>query len=452
MRCCAALEPPVSSPSSLEAWLQKRGLPAQPLALRSVPRGGRGLVTTAPIPRGTALLRVPESLLLTRQRCLDDTPEPLRPALEALPEWTCLAAFLAQQRAAGDASPWAPYVACLPPAPGGLLSWPQGAAAALLRGTSLAPQAAARLAAVDAAAAALPPQLQGVGAADVRWAYAQLFSRLVRLPGLDDTLALVPWADFVNHSCAAETPHLDWSAAERSVVLRSAGRAYAAGDEVTASYGAKSSGQLLLSYGFAPAAQPGEAELNAANEDATLTLRLRDVADDPAAPLRRQAWQTVVSSRLRGDAAEGPPGAADVDVASSALRAGGGFEPAMLPWARLATAPCADAARAAALAAAAAGQAAAAPPPSRAEDAAAREFVLDAIREALRALDAADAAASAPAKQAAPRGKQRGAAPPPQQPTLDPELVAAAAAVRRVERRVLQRAEFVLRAELRALR
>jgi hypothetical protein len=35
---------------------------------------------------------------------------------------------------------------------------------------------------------------------------------------------------------------------------------------------------------------------------------------------------------------------------------------------------------------------------------------------------------------------------------VDPELVAAVAAVRRVERRVLQRAEFVLRAELRALR
>ena len=446
------------STDAFEAWLQQRGLPAQPLALRAGARG-RGLFATSPLLRGAALLRVPEALLLTRRRCIADAPPELRAALEALPEWSCLAAFLATQRHLGDASAWAPYLAQLPAQPGGLLSWPPGAAEALLRGTSLAPEAAARAASVDAAAAALPPQLLAAGASPeaMRWAFAQLFSRLIRLPGLDDTLALCPWADFVNHTCAADAAHLDWDAAERAVVLRP-GRAHAAGDEVLGSYGARSSGELLLSYGFAPCAQPGsEAELNAPNETVTLRLRLRGADADAAAPLRAAAWAQA-------------SGESDDGAATFALRAGGGFAPGLLPWARLAAAQCADAVQAAALAAAAAegrGQGALAQargsPPPRADDAAAWEFVLTAVRDALRGLDAADAAAEAgPQQQPAAAGKgsraQAKAKPPaskskPQAapPRLEPELVAAAAAVRRVERRVLQRAEFLIRAELRTL-
>jgi len=445
MRCAASLGP---APPLLDAWLQKRGLPPQPLSLRSVPRGGRGLVAVSPIPAGAALLRVPEALLLTRQRCVADAPEPLRAALDALPEWSCLAAFLSTQRALGNASDWAPYLAALPDAPGGLLSWPPAAVPALLRGTSLAPEAASRLASVDAAAAAMPPALRDAGATaqSLRWSFAQLFSRLIRLPGLSDTLALVPWADFLNHGCAGGSAHLDWCPAERCVVLQSRTKAYAPGDEVTASYGARSSGELLLSYGFAPCAQPGEAKLNAPNEAVTLRLRLRTEAQDAAAPLRRQAWARM----QRRNADVGASADDDGSTAAFALRAGGGFAPGLLPWARLATAPVGGEAQAAMLAADAAtdAPACAAPPPSRAEDAAAREFVLDAIREALRELDAADAAVPA---ASAKGGKARGKA-PPLAPRVDPELVAAVAAVRRVERRVLQRAEFVLRAELRALR
>jgi hypothetical protein len=78
--------------------------------------------------------------------------------------------------------------------------------------------------------------------------------RLVRLPGRGDTLALLPYADLLNHQPGVET-FLDFEgdAHTGGVVLR-ADRAYAAGQQVFISYGEKSSGELLLQYGFVPPA------------------------------------------------------------------------------------------------------------------------------------------------------------------------------------------------------
>jgi len=77
-------------------------------------------------------------------------------------------------------------------------------------------------------------------------------------PPLD---ALVPWADFANHAptCTAlfsltdgAAPAVLTAGAAEMVALR-ADRLYNAGDEVAASYGAKASAELLVTYGFVPA-------------------------------------------------------------------------------------------------------------------------------------------------------------------------------------------------------
>ncbi|GKD59060.1 ribulose-1,5-bisphosphate carboxylase/oxygenase large subunit N-methyltransferase, chloroplastic [Tanacetum coccineum] len=83
-----------------------------------------------------------------------------------------------------------------------------------------------------------------------RWSFGILFSRLVRLPSLDGRVALVPWADMLNHSCDVET-FLDYDKSTKGVVFTT-DRPYQPGEQVFISYGRKSNGELLLSYGFVP--------------------------------------------------------------------------------------------------------------------------------------------------------------------------------------------------------
>ncbi|GKV41265.1 hypothetical protein SLEP1_g48823 [Rubroshorea leprosula] len=83
-----------------------------------------------------------------------------------------------------------------------------------------------------------------------RWSFGILFSRLVRLPSMGGKVALVPWADMLNHSCEVET-FLDYDSSSKGVVFLT-DRAYQPGEQVFISYGKKSNGELLLSYGFVP--------------------------------------------------------------------------------------------------------------------------------------------------------------------------------------------------------
>lgn len=83
-----------------------------------------------------------------------------------------------------------------------------------------------------------------------KWSFGILFSRLVRLPSMDGRVALVPWADMLNHSSEVET-FLDYDKSSKGVVFTT-DRPYQPGEQVFISYGRKSNGELLLSYGFVP--------------------------------------------------------------------------------------------------------------------------------------------------------------------------------------------------------
>uniref|UniRef100_A0A7C9CSB8 [Ribulose-bisphosphate carboxylase]-lysine N-methyltransferase n=1 Tax=Opuntia streptacantha TaxID=393608 RepID=A0A7C9CSB8_OPUST len=83
-----------------------------------------------------------------------------------------------------------------------------------------------------------------------RWSFGILFSRLVRLPSMCGKVALVPWADMLNHSCEVET-YLDYDKSSKGIVFTT-DRQYQPGEQVFISYGKKSNGELLLSYGFVP--------------------------------------------------------------------------------------------------------------------------------------------------------------------------------------------------------
>jgi len=92
-----------------------------------------------------------------------------------------------------------------------------------------------------------------------QWAFTMLFSRAIRLRNLKkgETLALVPYADLINHSPYSQAyldarEKGDWlfKTGTEEVVLY-ADRAYRKMEQIYISYGPKSNADLLLLYGFA---------------------------------------------------------------------------------------------------------------------------------------------------------------------------------------------------------
>lgn len=96
------------------------------------------------------------------------------------------------------------------------------------------------------------------------WAFTMLFSRAIRLRNLrqGETLALVPYADLINHSPfskayidAQESGDWLFKSGEEEVILY-ADRGYRRMEQVFISYGQKSNADLLLLYGFAVERNP----------------------------------------------------------------------------------------------------------------------------------------------------------------------------------------------------
>lgn len=306
------LDGPAQEPEFV-AWLSSQGLPEQPLQLRDCGGEGRGLVASRRLPRGTPLLNVPESLLLTADVACRDSPFCASIHAAGLPEWTLLACFLAELRYAwqtSGAAPlpppssstsaavparWAPYMAILPGRPGTVLEWPAREVAQLLAGSPLLDKANAIVGAAKQSWQEVAPhvtraQREGrlpkaaVTEASLNWAFGILLSRLVRLPGKADSQALIPWADLLNHSLTA-TAHIDWDGASRCAVVRPEGDLQP-GQQLYISYGQKSSGELLLSYGFCPAS-PG------ANPHESYALSVGVSPDDPLAEVKKAALARV---------------------------------------------------------------------------------------------------------------------------------------------------------------
>ncbi|GBF95178.1 hypothetical protein Rsub_07891 [Raphidocelis subcapitata] len=262
------------SDPELMRWLSDRGLPQQKVAVQQLPGQGRGLVARTRLGKGELLLRVPMGLVVSEASALQGSPL-LRRLVggRGLPSWTVLALWLAEQRAlarAGGGSEWAPYLAALPERPGTVLDWREGEVDRWLvgglrakAGIILAADAATwhEVAPLIAAAEADGAAPRGALAREsVRWGVGQLLSRSVRLDAAGGDTVLVPFADFANHSVGADC-FLDYDARSGTVAV-ALDRAYSPGEQVFISYGPKSSGELLLSYGFAP--PPGSNACDAA--------------------------------------------------------------------------------------------------------------------------------------------------------------------------------------------
>ncbi|KAF5839509.1 hypothetical protein DUNSADRAFT_580 [Dunaliella salina] len=313
--------------SHMLAWYLQRGLQPGPLELKDCGAEGRGLVASTRIKRGQRIVHVPSQTIITSKVAVECSS--LKPLLQQqqqqqrqgeveLPAWSLLALFLAELRYWGaqaqlhsrtekdnnnsdnmgsqrssdssngsdrgshgrgvpsGMSEWLPYLEALPDDPGTVLSWPRQQVQGLLQGSPLLTKALSITNGVAASFEQLHPIIKqaeqeglipekALDKEGIFWAFGILLSRLVRLSGKDDEEALVPWADFLNHSPHVGC-HLDWDSAAdggQGAVVLYADTDYQAGQQVYISYGERTAGQLLLSYGFCPnpSTHPHEAYL-----------------------------------------------------------------------------------------------------------------------------------------------------------------------------------------------
>ena len=309
------------------------------------PIGGYGLFTDDALAEGAAMVHVPLTLMLTGARApAGALDHPAITAAIAEPDLAGilpLALALLRERAAGNSSKWAPYIATMS------TETPSYAALAdEIKGSDLEVHLARRNT-LDALAASAVEQALGAEMRDgLAWALATVRSRAILLttqsasetsggkqnrahtqrdtrwcPDGDLCPALVPLMDLLNHQFEDEARTTGTEAWRESYVWR-ASRHFAAGDEVLWSYGPKPSSALLLSYGFVVDDNPNEAVsvfMNVKKDEPTADAR-REVLRAAAAQLGSAHQQPqpgadgIVRFR-RADQRSGPIGLNDLAVA-----------------------------------------------------------------------------------------------------------------------------------------
>ncbi|CAH9072858.1 unnamed protein product [Cuscuta epithymum] len=250
----------LESTSLLQKWLSDSGLPPQKLAIQRVDVGERGLVALEKIRKGEKLLFVPPSLVITADSewSVSDAGQVLRSY--RVPDWPLIATYLISEASLMKSSRWGDYISALPRQPYSLLYWTRSELDRYLEASQIRERAIERVNDVVGTYNDLRlrvfcnhPELfpeEIFNMETYKWSFGILFSRLVRLPSMNGRVALVPWADMLNHSCQVEA-FLDYDKSSRGVVFRT-DRAYEPGEQIFISYGKKSNGELLLSYGFVP--------------------------------------------------------------------------------------------------------------------------------------------------------------------------------------------------------
>ncbi|XP_059449906.1 ribulose-1,5 bisphosphate carboxylase/oxygenase large subunit N-methyltransferase, chloroplastic [Corylus avellana] len=246
--------------SALQKWLSESGLPDQKMAIERVEVGERGLVASKNIRKGEKLLFVPPPLVITADSewtCVE-AGEVLKQ--NSVPDWPLLATYLISEASFLESSRWRSYISALPRQPYSLLYWTREELDRYLEASQIRERAIERVMDVIGTYNDLrlrifskyphlfPEEVFNIET--FKWSFGILFSRLVRLPSMDGRVALVPWADMLNHSCEVET-FLDYDKSSQGVVFTT-DRPYQPGEQVFISYGKKSNGELLLSYGFVP--------------------------------------------------------------------------------------------------------------------------------------------------------------------------------------------------------
>ncbi|CAM9283596.1 unnamed protein product [Pylaiella littoralis] len=266
---------PDVTPGALDAfhaWLTESGVKLGDnavLAGRSPLAGGRGLVSTKPIERGQSVLAVPQSLGLTASEL---KASGIAEYVTGFDGWTgdtgLIALQLLWERAQGERSKMAPWIAVLPTA-GELdipLFWDKAdltlADASSTRGISgFGADVDEDYAWLSQKTFANNPNVfpaDKFGPEDFRWAVGVALSRSFFVNG---ELRLTPLVDFANHASSRgvsePTGGTTGLFGSTAVVLRAA-KDYEAGEEFLVSYGPKGAAGYLEENGFVPTVSGSE--------------------------------------------------------------------------------------------------------------------------------------------------------------------------------------------------
>jgi len=238
---------------------------------------GRGLLARRDISDGDNLFKVPIKLCMTKSSARNALGKDVLP--REINEYLAVACQLIHERyVLGEKSFWKPYIDVLPETEevNPTFTWsdedlfflngsPVIAATKSLQ-MKLRREYDALLGGEDGLCNKYPDRFpkEHFTHENWTWAFTMLFSRAIRLRSLKEgeTLAMVPYADLINHSPFSQAyidarEGGDWlfSSGEEEVILY-ADRGYRRMEQIYISYGQKSNAELLLLYGFAVERNP----------------------------------------------------------------------------------------------------------------------------------------------------------------------------------------------------
>mmetsp|Transcript_16465 Transcript_16465/g.37705 ORF Transcript_16465/g.37705 Transcript_16465/m.37705 type:complete len:586 (-) Transcript_16465:49-1806(-) len=238
---------------------------------------GRGLLARRDINDGDNLLKIPIKLCMTKASARKALGKDVLP--REINEYLAVACQLIHERCVlGEESYWKPYIDVLPETEevNPTFTWndddlsflngsPVIAATKSLQ-MKLEREYEALLGGEDGLCNKYPDRFpkEHFTYENWIWAFTMLFSRAIRLRSLKEgeTLAMVPYADLINHSPFSQAyidarEGGDWlfSSGEEEVILY-ADRGYRRMEQIYISYGQKSNAELLLLYGFAVERNP----------------------------------------------------------------------------------------------------------------------------------------------------------------------------------------------------
>ncbi|TYI13490.1 hypothetical protein ES332_A08G061000v1 [Gossypium tomentosum] len=226
---------------ALQNWLSDSGLPPQKVGINKVEMGKRGLVALKKINRGEKILFVPPSLLISSD---SDWSSPVAGHVlkqQNVADLPLLATYLISEANLQKSSRWSNYISSLPREPYSLLHWTRSELDRYLKASQIRLRAIERIADITGTFDDLRRRIfskhphlfpkEVFNLVTFRWSFGILLSRLVYLYSMDGKVALVPWADMLNHSCEVET-YLNYDKSSQAVVFTT-DRAYQPGEQGT---------------------------------------------------------------------------------------------------------------------------------------------------------------------------------------------------------------------------
>ncbi|EFN55628.1 hypothetical protein CHLNCDRAFT_57818 [Chlorella variabilis] len=294
----------VERPSKMMQWLTESGAPQQKVKLQTVVREGTEVditVAAEALQPGDVALRIPEHLIVTLDRVLEDNTLAELVTTGKLSELACLTLYLAYEKKRGKEGCWYRFIKELDRMQGrgsqgakSPLLWDEGQAAELLAGSPVVGEIEARLQGIRKEYEELDtvwylagslfnrqpfsPPTEQFSFPVFRQAFTAVQSSVVHLQGvaLGKRFALVPMGPpLLTYSSTAKAM-LKFDPESHEVRL-AVDRAYQPGEAVLAWCGPQPNSRLLINYGIVDESNPYD----------KLPLSITIPSDDPLYRLKR---------------------------------------------------------------------------------------------------------------------------------------------------------------------